>query len=231
MERLTHTGQKKEVQEGTRTELRSYTNTEVVLDVTLDNILPMPTVQSSAGYNRSVPATQSAMELGPGRYKFPFAIHLKNDLASQLITSFEHPPTFYGPTAYIRYTLTAGISLSVGKLDHVAVMGITIISNIDTNAPKLLRPLSISNEKTVCCLCCTSGPVTMTVKTDRSAYCSGESICINVDYENHSKRRIDGVYATLTQTTAFFGKPEYHGLLLFTTLYPKTTNGVKDRTI
>lgn len=208
----------------------TYTNTEVVLNVTLANILPMPTNQPSVySQSLSAPATRLAIELAPGRYKFPFNIHIKDDV--RLFTSFEHPSTLFGPTAYIRYMLTAGISLSVGKIDHVAVKGITVINNIDTNAPNLLRRLLVSNEKTVCCLCCSSGPITMTVMTDRSAYCSGESICISVDYENHSKRRIDGIRANLSQTTEFYGKPEYHGLLSLTTLYPKITYGTKNRVI
>lgn len=95
---------------------------------------------------------------------------------------------------------------------YLAVKGVTIINNIDINTSKLLRPLSSSNEKTVCCLCCASGPVTLTVSTDRGGYCSGESICINVEAENHSKRRIIGIQASLKQTVVFYGNPEWHGL-------------------
>ena len=50
----------------------------------------------------------------------------------------------------------------------------------------------------------------MTVSTDRGAYCSGESIRINVDAKNHSSRRIVEIIASLKQAVVFFGDPEWH---------------------
>ena len=184
-----------------------YTYSEKILDVRLDNVLP---TRQPSTHNRVV-STQS-IELGPGRHKFPFVICLSKNLT--LPTSFEYtdPSPFMSRlNGYIRYMLATGISLSSGQ-KYIAVKGITVISNIDTNTPKLLRPLLSSNEKTICCLCCASGPVSMTVSTDRSGYCSGESICINVDVENHSKRRIVEMQASLKQTIVFYGNPEWHGL-------------------
>jgi len=125
---------------------------------------------------------------------------------------------------YIRYMLAVRVSATSGQ-NFTAIKGITIISNIDVNAPTLLRPLSNSKEKTVCCLCCASGPVSMTVSTDRGAYCSGESIRINVDTENHSSRRIVEIIASLKQTVVFYGDPEWHGLfrnLMLSQLSSKT---------
>ena len=52
----------------------------------------------------------------------------------------------------------------------------------------------------------------MTVSTDRSGYCSGEAIHINVDVENHSKRIIVEIRPSLKQTIVFYGNPEWHGL-------------------
>ena len=138
-----------------------------------------------------------------GHYEFPFAFYLPKDLT--LPTSFENPLSYFGAGGYIRYKLTAGILLSLGRFgyDYVTIKGITVHDNIDLNAPRLLCCLSSSKEKTVCCLCCASGPVVMTVSTDirRSGYCLGE------DAENHSKRRVDSIRESLKQTTIYYGIP------------------------
>ena len=189
-----------------------YTYTEKILGVRLDNILP--TRQRSVNYQAPYQVTveDSSVQLGPGRHKFPFIICLSKNLI--LPTSYEYTdnhPFVSRLKGYIRYMLAVKVSATSGQ-NFTAVKGITIISNIDVNAPNLLRPLSNSKEKTVCCLCCASGPVSMTVSTDRSAYCSGESIRINVDTENHSSRRIVEIIASLKQTVVFYGDPEWNGL-------------------
>lgn len=49
---------------------------------------------------------------------------------------------------------------------------------------------------------CSSGPVTMSVKTDRRGYCPGESILLSALFENYSNRTIIP-YASLFQTQTF----------------------------
>lgn len=96
-------------------------------------------------------------------------------------------------------------------------------------------------EKTLCCWLCTSGPISISARTDRRGYCpgicqhpsvkftllccqrfqyepnknsflAGESIAISADFENHSSRTIIP-YATLHQTQTFFanGKSRVRG--------------------
>ena len=79
----------------------------------------------------------------------------------------------------------------------------------DINTRQLTVPLSRSIEKTLCCLCCASGPISLSVKTDRGGYCPGESIAISTEAENHSNRRITCVRATLKQKVVYRGAPEY----------------------
>jgi len=67
-----------------------------------------------------------------------------------------------------------------------------------------MAPLSNSNEKTLCCLCCALGPVLLSVTTDRGGYCPGESITISTEAENHTSRKVMVVQASLKQTVTFF---------------------------
>ena len=67
-------------------------------------------------------------------------------------------------------------------IKHVTTLVLTVYSyslDIDVNTPRLLHRVLSSNEKTVCCLLLSSGPISLTVSTDGSGYCSGESIHIN----------------------------------------------------
>lgn len=52
--------------------------------------------------------------------------------------------------------------------------------------------MPICNEcsKTLCCWFCTSGPISINVKTDRRGYCPGESILLNAMFENHGNRTV-----------------------------------------
>ena len=115
------------------------------------------------------------------------------------------PTSFESHHGYIRYSLTSRMQRP-WKFDHVATRAITVNELIDINTERLLTPLSSSNEKTICCLCCASGPVSLSATIDRAGYCPGESISISTEAENHSSRQITAVRATLKQTVAYYGR-------------------------
>ena len=135
---------------------------------------------------------KDSQELAAGKYEFPFKFQLPSNLV--LPTSFE------SHTGYIRYSLLARISRS-WKFDHTTTRAITVSEIVDINTAQLIVPLSRSNEKTLCYLCCASGPLSLVAKTDRGGYCPGESIAISTEGENHSNRRVTAVHATLKQVT------------------------------
>ena len=66
------------------------------------------------------------------------------------------------------------------------------IHKVDIN--KLTAPLSKSNEKTMYFLWA-SGSITLSVNTDKSGYCPGESIAISTEAENHSNRNVRVTHA------------------------------------
>lgn len=53
------------------------------------------------------------------------------------------------------------------------------------------------------CLCCVSGPLSVTVRTDRAAYCGSELMTVTVYANNQSKHRILGVELELIKDTVF----------------------------
>ena len=135
-------------------------------------------------------------ELAIGKHEFPFKFQLPPD--QTLPTSFE------GNNGYIRYSLIARIDRTKIDQDHdFAAKVITVGEAVDINTAELASPRSNAKEKTLCCLCCASGPISLSVKTDRGGYCPGESIAISTEVENHSNRRINCVRATLKQKVAY----------------------------
>ena len=144
---------------------------------------------------------RTSQQIAAGKYEFPFKFQLPSDMV--LPTSFE------SNHGYIRYSLTSRMQRP-WKFDHVATRAITVNEVIDINTARLLAPLSNSNEKTVCCLCCASGPISLSVTIDRAGYCPGESIAISMVAENYSSRKITAVRATLKRTVVYYGKYQRH---------------------
>ena len=138
-----------------------------------------------------------SQQLAAGRYEFPFNFQLPSNRI--LPTSFE------SQTGYIRYSLLARISRS-WKFDHTTTRAITVNEIVDINTARLTAPLSRSSEKTLCCLCCASGPISLSVTTDRGGYCPGEAIAISIEAENHSNRRITSVRAALKQVVVYYAR-------------------------
>ncbi|KAH9394640.1 Arrestin domain-containing protein 3 [Tyrophagus putrescentiae] len=129
---------------------------------------------------------------GKGRHDFEFSFQLPT---SGLTTSFE------GKYGNVRYWVKAEIE-KPWSFDYRTKKAFTLISPIDINRPEYLIPLEKSKEKTFCCLWCTPGHISVYAKTERTGYCPGESILINAEFENHTRRTVVP-QATLHQTQLF----------------------------
>ena len=134
-----------------------------------------------------------------GVHKFPFQFLLPADGCP---SSFQSGAL--GTEGSIRYWLTATVTQPTFKT--TIEKDITVNEMVDINVPQLIAPLSNSNEKTVCCLWCASGPIAVSVTTDRGGYCIGESIGITVKAKNNSKRRVTVVRASLKQKATLYAK-------------------------
>ncbi|KAK6178697.1 hypothetical protein SNE40_011221 [Patella caerulea] len=125
----------------------------------------------------------------------------------QLDFSFELPmggisTSFEGKHGSVRYWLKAEMD-KPWSFNHKTKKAFTVISPIDINRSEYQTQVECSVEKTLCCWLCTSGPISITARTDRRGYCPGESIAISAEFDNHSSRTVIP-YATLYQTQAFF---------------------------
>jgi len=65
------------------------------------------------------------------------------------------------------------------------------------------QPCQISEDRNVGYLCCVSGPLSVTVYTDRGGYCPGESIGVSVVINNHSNSDVLGLEFHLIQITVY----------------------------
>ncbi|XP_065829337.1 arrestin domain-containing protein 3-like [Oscarella lobularis] len=135
-------------------------------------------------------------ELAAGMHTFSFS----SVLPAALPSSFE---SSIGYNGYIRYWVTALVDRP-WKFDYKSKRPFTVIECIDVNRPELLVPMRSENEKHLCCLCCQSGPITLSASIDRSAYCPGESVVISANAENLTNRQMRGIRAQLIAVTTLY---------------------------
>ncbi|XP_066268345.1 arrestin domain-containing protein 3-like isoform X2 [Branchiostoma lanceolatum] len=139
--------------------------------------------------------------LDAGHHIYPFQCQLP---MQGLPTSFE------GAHGYIRYSIKGTID-KPWKFDHTTKRAFTVLDMVDLNQePNAMAPLMGQQSKTLCCLCCASGPIELQVQADRSAYCPGEPIIIRGSLENNSSSKITKVTAKLKQDVVYHAHHPIH---------------------
>ena len=125
-----------------------------------------------------------------GIYHFNFSLQLA---APKLPASYE------GTVGRIRYTVEARVvKQGLLKLDTTAKAIIPVANLVTINSPRLMSPVSMEVQKTLCCWCCASGPIVMNVRIPRTGFCiKYDSIPIEVSVENGSSREIRQVTASI----------------------------------
>ena len=139
-------------------------------------------------------------ELSPGSYQFPFAFSLQQ--SGRLL-----PPSFEGTIGHIRYEIEATIfKASALKRNKRITARVAVAPVVDPNiVPNVrLRPKVLQVEKTLCCLCCASGPISLTARIPRTGFCIiQDAIPFEVDIENGSNRQIRQLVAQLQQRVVY----------------------------
>ena len=135
--------------------------------------------------------------LQEGDYEFPFSLSLKGEV----------PSTFDGERGHIRYEVTAIIVKSKLNKNKVVSKKIRVHELLDLNTlPGVKEPVIKQDEKTLCCLCCASGPISLTARIPRSGFfCGKDKIPLEVEVENGSSRPIEHVSAKLKKEVTFIG--------------------------
>ena len=105
-------------------------------------------------------------ELSPGSYQFPFALTFQP-------SGRPLPPSFDGTVGHIRYKIEATIvKASALKRNKRITEQIAVAPVVDPNVVQNLRlPKVLQVEKTLCFLCCASGPISLTARVPRTGFC------------------------------------------------------------
>ena len=125
-----------------------------------------------------------------GSYRFPFSLpFFGNNL----------PASYEGLFGEIKYIIEARVVMNgLLKRDIVCESTIKVENVLKINQPNLLRPQSGVIRKTLCCLCCASGPIVIITRLPRRGYCVGQdSIPMEISVENGSSRQIQQIIVSI----------------------------------
>ncbi|XP_045891242.1 arrestin domain-containing protein 3-like isoform X3 [Micropterus dolomieu] len=149
-------------------------------------------------------ATGGTTKFQPGTHVYPFTCQLPQG---------DFPSAFRGVHGKIVYTLTVGFNRP-WRMSKDFVTELNFVNCVDTNQPELWAPLSGSNNMTLCCLWCASGPITMTVSIEKKAFIPGESVKIICDFSNASSRTATPK-VRLQQKQGFYTHNKAHKRMIF----------------
>ncbi|XP_065903673.1 arrestin domain-containing protein 2-like [Dysidea avara] len=141
-------------------------------------------------------AEDSSTEIPAGQHHYNFMFQLPSNIPS----SFEN---VYGN---IRYSLTATLSRPNKTVDHCCTTRITVHNLVDISTPQLTRSRSAFSDNVILCApCCAafSCSVSLSATIERSGYCPGNSIAINVQ---HTQRNTSSLSAHLRQRVCYMGR-------------------------
>lgn len=83
-------------------------------------------------------------------------------------------------------------------------MAFTVISPVDlNNNPRVKDPFKLELEKSFCCLCCASGPLSIIASVPVTGYVSGQIIPIIIECDNASNVRVNAMKLTLKKVVSF----------------------------
>ena len=144
-------------------------------------------------------------QLAAGSYRFQFSLRFQ--AIGRVIHGLTIPPTFNGTVGRIVYEVQAVIvRTSALKINRRVSVEFPYSTVVDPNlSPGVMLPQVFQVQKTLCCLCCVSGPISLTARIPRSGFCVGvgDAIPFEVDVDNGSNRQIRYLQATLTRRVIY----------------------------
>uniref|UniRef100_A0A2A4K4A1 Arrestin C-terminal-like domain-containing protein n=1 Tax=Heliothis virescens TaxID=7102 RepID=A0A2A4K4A1_HELVI len=113
------------------------------------------------------------------------------------------PSSFEGQYGYVRYTVKVTLDRP-WKFDQETKMAFTVINAFDLNLnPSYKEPIHIQLEKTFCCFCCASPPLSVDVQAPVSGYVPGQKIPIRVEVDNKSNVQLHLVKMFLRKVVTY----------------------------
>lgn len=113
------------------------------------------------------------------------------------------PSSFEGHYGYVRYTVKVTLDRP-WKFDQETKMAFTVINALDLNLnPSYKEPIHFQIEKTFCCFCCASPPLSVDIQAPVSGYCPGQVIPLTIDIENKSNVQLHLVKIFLRKVVTY----------------------------
>ena len=143
-------------------------------------------------------------KIEPGYYQFPFSLKFQ--------ANGPLPSPFVGLYGKIVYEVEAVIvKTSALKFNKKLSVQLPFSPVVDSNlTPAALEPKILQVQKTLCCLCCTSGPILLTARIPRTGFCIGiDAIPFEVDLENGSNRRVEQLRVSLVRQATYFAEGDH----------------------
>ncbi|XP_076465647.1 arrestin domain-containing protein 3-like [Babylonia areolata] len=161
-------------------EIRHHSSTEEYIDFS----------QSLLGRTSE---SASKRELTAGQYTYPFQFQLPSNA----------PSSFEGQYGYLRYWVKVTIERPWNH-DQSAKKVFTFICPVDLNRePSTACSVQSRKAKRLCCLCCRSGPVSALLALGQRGFVPGETIHINGEIINSSRRKMAGSSVELLMTVMY----------------------------
>ncbi|XP_058825942.1 arrestin domain-containing protein 17 [Topomyia yanbarensis] len=133
------------------------------------------------------------IELPAGTHSYPFTCALPPTL----------PSSFEGEWGFVRYTIKVTLDRP-WKFDQDLKMAFTVVSPVDLNQnPRVKDPFKLEREKTFCCFCCASGPLSVIVHIPVTGFVSGQTIPLTIECDNASNVGVESIKLTLRKLLAF----------------------------
>ncbi|XP_061387438.1 arrestin domain-containing protein 17-like, partial [Musca vetustissima] len=133
------------------------------------------------------------IELPAGTHTYPFTCALPPTL----------PSSFEGEFGHVRYTIKVTLDRP-WKFDQDMKMAFTVIAPVDLNLnPRVKEPFKLELEKSFCCFCCKSGPLSVITTVPVTGYVSGQIIPITCECDNASNVKINTVKFVLRKRVTF----------------------------
>lgn len=126
-------------------------------------------------------------ELNAGDHVYPFAV----------ILPLKAPSSFNGSYGGVSYYGKAKIDIPLA-FDKKERAGFTFLNHLNLNLfPNLRQPYKNEKNKTFCCFCCASGPLTIAVYLPKTGFCTKEPIPITLEIDNASNVTVNAVHIYL----------------------------------
>jgi len=133
------------------------------------------------------------MELPAGNHSYPFTCALPPTL----------PSSYEGKWGHVRYTIKVTLDRP-WKFDQDTKMAFTVITPVDLNqTPRCKVPAKLELEKSFCCFCCRSGPLSVITRLPVGGFVSGQHMPITVDVDNASNVTIDSLKLCFREKVSF----------------------------